>query len=221
MFIEFVPNLAEKVSKAAPGAVYGVILIAVMFLMPAGAAGFFGALFARFRRGTKSGVVASAIDGGNRCGKFPLRLPCLAALVLTLAVTAACKKENAYVPPPPPQVGVAKPLQQAVLPYLEVTGNAVAYNQVDLVARVEGFLQEINYKDGAQAKQGDTLFVIEPAPYQAKLQQAQASMAAHPGRPGAGPGGIQPAVHARPQRLRLAIRGRPGARQAGFAIRRT
>jgi RND family efflux transporter MFP subunit len=109
---------------------------------------------------------------------FPLRLPCLAALILTLAVTAACKKENAYVPPPPPQVGVAKPLQQAVLPYLEVTGNAVAFNQVDLVARVEGFLQEINYQDGAEAKQGDTLFVVEPTPYQAKLQQAQASMAA-------------------------------------------
>jgi branched-chain amino acid transport system permease protein len=39
-FIEFVPNLADKVSKAAPGAVYGVILIAVMFLMPAGVGGF-------------------------------------------------------------------------------------------------------------------------------------------------------------------------------------
>jgi len=39
-FIEFVPNLADKVSKAAPGAVYGVILIGVMFLMPAGVGGF-------------------------------------------------------------------------------------------------------------------------------------------------------------------------------------
>ncbi len=39
-FIEFVPNLSDLVSKAAPGAVYGVILIAVMFLMPAGAGGF-------------------------------------------------------------------------------------------------------------------------------------------------------------------------------------
>jgi len=48
-FIEFVPNVAEKVSKAAPGAVYGVILIAVMFLMPGGAAGFIGAVLARFR----------------------------------------------------------------------------------------------------------------------------------------------------------------------------
>ena len=108
------------------------------------------------------------------------RSPHLLPLAALLALTAftACKKENAYVPPPPPPVGVAKPLQQAVLPYLEVTGNAVAFNQVDLVARVEGFLQEIDYQDGAEAKQGDTLFVIEPTPYQAKLQQSQASVAA-------------------------------------------
>ena len=99
-------------------------------------------------------------------------------LSLTLAVTAACKKENAYVPPPPPQVGVAKPLRQNVMPYLEVTGNAVAYNMVDLEARVQGYLQAINYQDGAEAKQADTLFVIEPAPYQAQLQQAQATLAA-------------------------------------------
>jgi len=44
-FIEFIPNLADKVSKAAPGAVYGVILIAVMFLMPAGAGGFLHAMW--------------------------------------------------------------------------------------------------------------------------------------------------------------------------------
>jgi membrane fusion protein, multidrug efflux system len=107
-----------------------------------------------------------------------LRPSCLAALILTLASTAACKKENAYVPPPPPQVGVAKPVQQDVLPYLEVTGNAVAYNQVDLEARVQGYLQEINYKDGTEAKLADTLFVVEPAPYEAQLQQAQASLEA-------------------------------------------
>ena len=49
-FIEFVPNLADKVSKAAPGAVYGVILIAVMFLMPAGAGGFLHAMWRRLAR---------------------------------------------------------------------------------------------------------------------------------------------------------------------------
>jgi RND family efflux transporter MFP subunit len=100
------------------------------------------------------------------------------ALSLTLAAIAACKKENAYVPPPPQQVAVAKPVQQSVTPYLELTGNAAAYNQVDLEARVEGFLQEINYQDGAQVKKADTLFVVEPAPYQAKLQQSQATQAA-------------------------------------------
>ena len=100
---------------------------------------------------------------------------------LTLAVIAACKKENAYVPPPPQPVDVAKPVQQAVTPYLEVTGNAVADNQVDLEARVQGFLQEINYQDGAAVKQADTLFVIEPAPYQAQLQQAQADAGRDPG----------------------------------------
>ena len=46
-FIEFVPNLADKVSKAAPGAVYGVILIAVMFLMPGGVGGFLHGLWRR------------------------------------------------------------------------------------------------------------------------------------------------------------------------------
>jgi branched-chain amino acid transport system permease protein len=64
IFIEFVPNVAEQVSKAAPGAVYGVILIAVMFLMPAGAAGFIGTLAARFRRGAKSGELRPATVGG-------------------------------------------------------------------------------------------------------------------------------------------------------------
>jgi membrane fusion protein, multidrug efflux system len=108
---------------------------------------------------------------------YRLRPASLMALALTLAVAAGCKKQNAYVPPPPPQVGVAKPLQQSVTPYLESTGNAVAFNQVDLEARVQGYLQDINYKDGTGAKQGTTLFIIEPAPYQAQLQQAQASLA--------------------------------------------
>jgi branched-chain amino acid transport system permease protein len=49
-FIEFIPNVADKVSKAAPGAVYGVILIAVMFLMPAGAGGFLHATWRKLVR---------------------------------------------------------------------------------------------------------------------------------------------------------------------------
>jgi membrane fusion protein, multidrug efflux system len=97
--------------------------------------------------------------------------------LLLVAPFSGCKRQNAYVPPPPPQVMVAQPLRQPVTPYLEATGSTVAFNQVDLVARVAGFLQEIRYTDGALAHRGDTLFVIEPPPYQAKLQQAQATLA--------------------------------------------
>jgi multidrug efflux system membrane fusion protein len=97
--------------------------------------------------------------------------------LMAIALLVGCKKQNAFVAPPPAQVGVAHPLQQEVTPYLELTGNAQAFNQVDLVARVQGFLQAIDYRDGASAKQGDTLFVIEPTPYEARLQQAQAALA--------------------------------------------
>ncbi len=98
------------------------------------------------------------------------------ALIAALATIAGCKQQNAYVPPPAPEVGVSHPLAREVTPYLQATGSTVAYNQVDLVARVEGFLQSIDYKDGSTTKRGQTLFVIEPAPYQAKLQQAQAAL---------------------------------------------
>jgi multidrug efflux system membrane fusion protein len=98
------------------------------------------------------------------------------ALMAALGIAGCKRQQTAFVPPPPPQVIVAQALRQPVTPYLEATGNMVAYNQVDLVARVSGFLQEIRYVDGAFVHRGDTLFVIEPAPYQAKLQQAQAAL---------------------------------------------
>jgi branched-chain amino acid transport system permease protein len=63
-FIEFVPNLADKVSKAAPGAVYGVILIAAMFLMPAGAGGLLSSLWRRVtaRHAQPKAAAASEAD---------------------------------------------------------------------------------------------------------------------------------------------------------------
>jgi multidrug efflux pump subunit AcrA (membrane-fusion protein) len=74
--------------------------------------------------------------------------------------------------PPPPKVTVAIPVQQKVTRYLEATGYASAISTTNLVARVQGFLQKINYKDGEEVKEGATLFVIEPEPYNLKLEHA-------------------------------------------------
>jgi len=74
-------------------------------------------------------------------------------------------------------VTVALPVQQKVTRYLEATGYVAAVNTTNLVARVRGFLQAINYKDGDQVKEGTTLFIIEPEPYKLKLEQAQAAEA--------------------------------------------
>jgi RND family efflux transporter MFP subunit len=98
----------------------------------------------------------------------------LCAGVAVAFLVAGCGQDNRFVAPPPPKVTVQVPLQQDVTPYVEATGNAVAVNSTKLVARVQGYLQEIKYQDGAYVKQGTPLFVIEPEPYRVKLQQAQA-----------------------------------------------
>ena len=108
---------------------------------------------------------------GRASGGRPLVAAAFAALL------AACGGENRYVAPPPPQVKVALPIEQNVTRYLEATGTTAAVNSANLVARVQGFLQEIRYRDGDEVKQGAVLFVIEPEPYKLKLEQARAAKA--------------------------------------------
>ncbi|MEA2889632.1 MAG: hypothetical protein QOI05_425 [Bradyrhizobium sp.] len=98
----------------------------------------------------------------------------LALAALPLFLLTACE-QNTFVPPPPPKVEVAAPVQKPVTRYLDATGNTAAIKNVDLVARVQGFLQSINYQDGSFVKQGTTLFTIEPETYKLKLEQAQAA----------------------------------------------
>ncbi|CAN7337095.1 efflux RND transporter periplasmic adaptor subunit [Mesorhizobium sp. LjNodule214] len=103
-----------------------------------------------------------------------LRIAPTAGLFAAVALMSACSQENAYVPPPPPKIDVALPVKQTVTPYLEATGSAAAVNTTPLVARVSGFIQEIDYKDGDAVKAGTRLFLIEPDTYQLALEQAQA-----------------------------------------------
>jgi len=98
-----------------------------------------------------------------------------AALAALACVALAGCEQNAYVAPPPPKVDVANPVQRPITRYLEATGNTAAIKSVDLVARVQGFLETINYRDGTFQKEGATLFTIEPETYKLKLEQAQAA----------------------------------------------
>jgi RND family efflux transporter MFP subunit len=119
-------------------------------------------------RASRSGCTRGAMAKG-RCGVAR------GAFVLPALLLGACGEQNRYVAPPPPKVTVAHPVRQPVTQYLEVTGNTAPVNNVDLVARVQGFLEEIHYKDGDAVKKGTLLFTIEPEPYQVKLDQAKAA----------------------------------------------
>src|SRR5262249_43333836 len=127
-----------------------------------------------------SGVVPDATRASTcpRSAMAPASAPhrlSLIAGVGMLTLLAACGQENRFIAPPPPKVTVQLPLQQTVTPYLEATGNAASVNTVKLLARVQGYVQEIKYQDGATVKKGTPLFVIEPEPYKVQLEQAQAA----------------------------------------------
>jgi RND family efflux transporter MFP subunit len=100
----------------------------------------------------------------------------IAVVTCAFVGLSACE-QNSFVPPPAPKVEVAPPVQRAITRYLDATGNTAPIKSVDLVARVQGFLQAINYQDGALVKEGTTLFTIEPETYKLKLEQAQAAEA--------------------------------------------
>src|SRR6478736_5412402 len=69
----------------------------------------------------------------------------VAVAILAFVTLAACE-QNSFVPPPPPKVDVGVPIQRSITRYLEATGNTAPIKSVDLVARVQGFLQAITYQ---------------------------------------------------------------------------
>jgi RND family efflux transporter MFP subunit len=99
-----------------------------------------------------------------------------AAILLCVWMLAACEQRNEYVEPPPPKVTVAKPLQQEVTDYLEFTGTTHAFEEVEIRARVAGFLQSMEFTPGTKVEKGDLLFVIDPREYEAELNAANAEL---------------------------------------------
>ena len=105
---------------------------------------------------------------------YSLRIQTL-ILLFFVCVLTACSKQNSNNKQIP-EVLVALPIKQKVTKYEEYTGTVAATQQVNLVARVEGFLESINFNDGQFVKRGDLLFIIQQDSYIEKVKRAQANL---------------------------------------------
>ena len=98
------------------------------------------------------------------------------ATATAAALNAACEKPAA-VAPPPPEVYVVPVVQKDVPVYLELVGQTQGYQDVDIRARVEGFLESVNFREGSFVHKGDLLYQIDRKPLEAILAAAKADQA--------------------------------------------
>jgi RND family efflux transporter MFP subunit len=98
-------------------------------------------------------------------------------LAVGLAIgLSGCARAPAAAPAEPTQVDVSYPVEQQITDYVEFTARTAAVDSVELRARVWGYLEKVNFQEGALVKKGDVLFEIEPRTYQAALDQAQGNV---------------------------------------------
>jgi membrane fusion protein (multidrug efflux system) len=107
------------------------------------------------------------------------RVPALraAALLAALSVAAAgCGKKEAMVLPAP-EVFVTQAVAQDVPVTMELIGQTAGSKDVEIRARVEGYLETVNFREGDFVKEGDLLYQIDPKPFQAAVANAKAQVA--------------------------------------------
>lgn len=97
--------------------------------------------------------------------------------VVVLVAVSACAKEAPPVAPPPPEVLVAEPIQRDVPVSMELVGQAVGFQDVEIRARVEGFLETMAFSEGSLVRKGQLLYRIDPKPLQAAVANAKANVA--------------------------------------------
>jgi membrane fusion protein, multidrug efflux system len=116
--------------------------------------------------------------GGDREKRMNQHLTAVAAAVAAVTLLAAgCSKSKALAPPPPPPTVLVSQVEQRDVPVVvEAVGALDGYANVDIRARVRGFLLEQRYLDGADVREGQLLFTIDPAEYEAALAAARASL---------------------------------------------
>lgn len=104
----------------------------------------------------------------------PYRGAAWAALFAAAVLAGGCSGNQ---PPPapaaPPEVTVSKPVSREVTDYFEFPGQTEAVGEVEIRARVTGYLMKVNFRDGQYVKTGDLLYEIDPRPYQAALDRAK------------------------------------------------
>jgi membrane fusion protein (multidrug efflux system) len=98
------------------------------------------------------------------------------ALATVAALSEACQKPEA-VAPPPPEVYVTPVVQKDVPVYLDLVGQTQGFQDTDIRARVEGFLESVNFREGSFVRKGELLYTIDPKPFEATLAQAKADVA--------------------------------------------
>jgi membrane fusion protein, multidrug efflux system len=97
--------------------------------------------------------------------------------VAAIAATAVACAKPAAVAPLPPEVYVTPVVQKDVPVYLDLVGQTQGFQDTDIRARVEGFLESVDFREGSFVHKGDLLYRIDPKPLTAALAQAKAELA--------------------------------------------
>lgn len=96
---------------------------------------------------------------------------------LVAALGGACKKKEVPPPPPPPEVRAAAVVVRDVPVYVEAISESRGSSEIEIRARVEGFVETVDFKEGTQIKKGDLLYTLDPRPFEASLAGAKGALA--------------------------------------------
>ncbi|HEU5424898.1 MAG TPA: efflux RND transporter periplasmic adaptor subunit [Nitrolancea sp.] len=106
----------------------------------------------------------------------PLAAAALAAVLTLSGCAGDASAQHAAMPPPAPQVTVARVIARTVTDSETFSGRFSAVDHVDIRPRVSGYISSVNFVDGSVVHKGQVLFVIDPRPYEAESQRAEADL---------------------------------------------